>query len=218
MKKDLRSTREYYVYLKENSNPSSAPTLTITVKSDDTAVSGASVTIGSTTKSTGSDGKASFDLEYGDYEATISASGYETSTEELKFRSNKKTFTITLEESTATSGTLTVTTVDSEQAPVESCMVFASDEQYNDFMTFMGAVEQDPTIALGMGLTDNTGEALLMTMGESFQPVEPTITFEAGNHYIYAISGDFTKGYIGTVSINGDTTTTITLTPLQGGK
>ena len=212
LKKDVRSTREYYVYLKENANPSSAPTLTITVKSDDTAVSGASVTIGSTTKSTGSDGKASFDLEYGDYEATISASGYETSTEELKFRSNKKTFTITLEESTATSGTLTVTTVDSEQAPLESCMVFASDEQYDTVMEFYAALQQDPSILLSMGRADNTGEALMMTMSEEGQAVEPVITFEGGNHYLYAITSNGTLFYVGSVSIDGDTTTTITLT------
>lgn len=51
---------------------------------------------------TGDDGKATFQLEYGDYTATISKDGYTTKTENIAFRSNHKNFNITLEESEPT--------------------------------------------------------------------------------------------------------------------
>ena len=51
---------------------------------------------------TGDDGKATFQLEYGDYTATITKDGYQTVTENIAFRSNHKNFNITLEEATAT--------------------------------------------------------------------------------------------------------------------
>lgn len=56
----------------------------------------ASVTIGEETKDSGIDGVVEFTREYGDYEATISAEGYSTVTEELAFRSNHKNFEIEL--------------------------------------------------------------------------------------------------------------------------
>lgn len=75
-------------------------TLTVTVTdSEDTPspISGASVVIGETTKTTGEDGKASFEgLPYTDKSATISAEGYTSKTETLAFRSNMKNFTVAL--------------------------------------------------------------------------------------------------------------------------
>ena len=209
-----RSDRLLYKYIRlEVMGDSPTDVLNVIVTdSGSVAIAGATVTIGSLSETTGSDGVASFELEYGDYEATISADGFETYTDTLQFRSNHKNFTVTLESSGGSSGTLTVTAVDSEQTPLENSLIFATDEQYNDIVEFLDAMEQDPTIVLGYGLTDNTGEALLMTMGEEWQPVEPVINFEAGTHYIYAVSSGFDKVYAGTVSINGDTTTTITLT------
>lgn len=198
--------------------PRSRPTLKLTILDEDSdPVVGASVTIGEESETSDSAGVVEFDLEYGDYTATISKEGYVTATETLAFRSNHKNFTVTLEEAQVTGGTLTVTTVDSTQAPVEGNYVFVSDEQYSDIMAFMGAVEQDPTIVLGMGQTDNTGECTLMTMSEQGEPVEPTITFEAGTHYLYAVNMTSQGVYIGTVSINGDTTTTITLEQINTG-
>lgn len=71
--------------------------LKITVTDGTNAIEGATVTIGTDEETTTSDGEATFELEYGDYEATIDASGYNTVTETLAFRSNHKNFSITLE-------------------------------------------------------------------------------------------------------------------------
>ena len=57
---------------------------------------GASVTIDETTETTGDDGKAEFDLAYDDYTATITADGYDSAEESIAFRSNHKTFTVSL--------------------------------------------------------------------------------------------------------------------------
>ena len=98
VKNNMRSTRNLYTYIKTNANKSSAPTLTIVVKDeDDTALKDATVTIGEDTEDTDKDGKATFTLDYDDYTATIALTNYITQTAEIKFRSNKKTFTIILE-------------------------------------------------------------------------------------------------------------------------
>ena len=49
-------------------------------------------------QTTGDDGKATFELEYGDYTATISKDGYVTKTENIAFRNNHKNFTIEIAE------------------------------------------------------------------------------------------------------------------------
>ena len=75
-------------------------TLTITVDNGDdpaVAIEGASIVIGETTKTTTANGEAEFtNIPYDDYTATISADGYTTATEELQFRSNHKSFTVSL--------------------------------------------------------------------------------------------------------------------------
>ena len=75
-------------------------TLTITVddgESTPSAIEGATVTIGETTKTTDSNGECTFtDMPYEDYTAEISATGYITKTETIAFRSNHKSFTISL--------------------------------------------------------------------------------------------------------------------------
>ena len=77
-------------------------TLTVTVTdSEDTpsAIEGATVVIGETTKTTDANGKAEFpNLTYEDKSATISATGYTTKSETLAFRSNHKSFTVALVE------------------------------------------------------------------------------------------------------------------------
>ena len=98
LKQEVRSTRVYYNYLKENANTSSAPTLTIVVTDGEDPLKDADVTIGETTEATDATGTAEFTLDYDDYEATIALTGYDTQVVELKFRSNKKTFTIILTE------------------------------------------------------------------------------------------------------------------------
>lgn len=75
-------------------------TLTITVtdsEDEPSPIEGASVVIGSTTKTTDSTGKAEFpNLTYEDKSATITAEGYTEKTETLAFRSNHKSFTVNL--------------------------------------------------------------------------------------------------------------------------
>ena len=75
-------------------------TLTVTVtdsEDEPSAISGATVVIGETSKTTGDDGKAEFpNLTYEDKSATISADGYTSKTETLAFRSNHKSFTVQL--------------------------------------------------------------------------------------------------------------------------
>ena len=93
-----RSDRRLYLYVRSELE-GDTDTLTVTVSDGADPVSGASVTIGSTTETTGADGKASFSLEYGDYTCTVTADGYVTATESLAFRSNHKNFTVTLESS-----------------------------------------------------------------------------------------------------------------------
>lgn len=80
-------------------------TLTVTVtdsEDEPSAISGATVVIGDTTKTTDANGKAEFpNLTYEDKSATISADGYTTKTETLAFRSNHKSFTVALVEAEA---------------------------------------------------------------------------------------------------------------------
>ena len=75
-------------------------TLTIIVKDSEdepAAIEGASVTIGETTKTTDSSGECTFtNMTYEDYSAEVSATGYTTKTETVQFRSNHKSFTISL--------------------------------------------------------------------------------------------------------------------------
>lgn len=75
-------------------------TLTIIVKDSEdepSAIEGASVVIGETTKTTDSNGECTFtNMTYDDYSAEISAEGYTTKTESVQFRSNHKSFTVNL--------------------------------------------------------------------------------------------------------------------------
>lgn len=75
-------------------------TITITVDDGEatpTAIEGATVTIGTVTKTTDSSGECTFpDMTYQDYSAEISATGYVTKTETIAFRSNHKSFTVSL--------------------------------------------------------------------------------------------------------------------------
>lgn len=75
-------------------------TITITVddgESTPTAIEGAKVVIGETEKTTDSNGQVTFpNMTYDDYEATVTADGYEDAEETLQFRSNHKSFTISL--------------------------------------------------------------------------------------------------------------------------
>ena len=74
-------------------------TLTVTVidSVSEDPVTGASVTIGGSTETTDENGVATFDdMPYDDYSAEISATNYTTKTETLAFRSNHKSFSVSL--------------------------------------------------------------------------------------------------------------------------
>lgn len=75
-------------------------TITITVddgESTPTAIEGAKVVIGETEKTTDSNGQVTFtEMTYDDYVVTVTADGYEDEEGTIQFRSNHKSFTISL--------------------------------------------------------------------------------------------------------------------------
>ena len=195
-----RSTHLLYNYVK---NCSSAQTLTVTVTDESSvAISGASVVIGETSKSTGDDGKATFQLAYGDYEATISAEGYATVTEELAFRSNRKNFEVELEASSGT-GTVTVTVQDSEQQPLKATNLFLCNTDQLD--------PEDDSNWVAIEDSGPSGTATLTIYDTAtHQPTEETqIPF--GSYYLFAIKANF-ETYSSALTVDGDETVTITLT------
>ena len=95
-KNNMRSTRKLYTYIKENAS-GSKPTLTVKVKDGENNVSGATVTIGTTEKTTDASGETTYSLDYDNYTIEVEATGFEDYSENIKFRANHKTFTIPLE-------------------------------------------------------------------------------------------------------------------------
>lgn len=95
-KNNMRSTRLLYTYIKENAS-GSKPTLTVKVKDGEDNVSGATVTIGTTEKTTDASGETTYSLDYDNYTIMVEATGFEDYSENIKFRANHKTFTIPLE-------------------------------------------------------------------------------------------------------------------------
>ena len=95
-KNNMRSTRLLYTYIKENAS-GSKPTLTVKVKDGEDNVSGATVTIGTTEKTTDASGETTYSLDYDNYTVEVEKTYYEDYTENIKFRANHKTFTIPLE-------------------------------------------------------------------------------------------------------------------------
>ena len=171
-----RSTRLLYNFIVVCADPTT-PTLTVVVNGTDGVLSGATVTIGGESETTGDDGKASFEVEYGDYEATVEASGYVSATEELKFRSNKKTFTITLEaEPTPTSSTVTIEClVGGEPAPAGGMFVVSSEE--------IDMQNPDFTKVLGVSLTGGDGIVRVFDT-QTMQPTEEVASIPLGTVYI----------------------------------
>ena len=79
------------------------PTLTVTVTDDGetpTAIEGATVTIDDVDKTTNASGEATFKLDYGDYEASVSKTGYTTKTADIEFTASKTGATVKLTEET----------------------------------------------------------------------------------------------------------------------
>ena len=118
-KNNMRSTRLLYNYIKENAS-GSKPTLTIKVKDGESNVSGATVTIGATDKTTNGSGECTFSLDYDNYTVEVEKTGFEDYSENIKFRANHKTFTIPLE---ATLCKVTVTAKDGSDNALNNATV-----------------------------------------------------------------------------------------------
>ena len=205
-KNNMRSTRLLYTYIKENAS-GSKPTLTIKVKDGDSNVSGATVTIGSTEKTTDASGETTYTLDYDNYTVEVEKSGYEDYTENIKFRANHKTFTIPLEAIPVSTGTVTVTCQDSEENKLEYAIVkLCSDDQTPSASNLVGA-----------GITDENGECTIMEVDDQLIPTEVVKQVEYGNYYLYGYNTDDSLTYTGTLTVDGDETVTITLTAAQGG-
>ena len=196
-------------------NPVSQDTLKLTITDKDTSDPlVASVTIGEETKDSGIDGVVQFTLAYGDYEATIECEGYTTATEELAFRSNHKNFTVELEAAApvVTTGTVTVTCLDSEENPLENTQAVLS-------------TVENPTsadVVVGIGVADNTGTCTLMEIDpQTAGPTQTVAEIEFGTYYLMGFlqtqkqDVPITYHYNGTLVVDGDEEVTITLTAPQ---
>ena len=159
-------------------------------------------------QTTGDDGKATFQLEYGDYTATISKDGYTTKTENIAFRSNHKNFSITLVESSGT-GTVTVTCVDSDNVPLTSidiAFIYTGDvppSQEDDSML----------VAMVSNVLGNVATLYLYDTA-THQPTEET-AIPFGDYTLIANGEDVESvsvNYSGALTVDGDETVTITLT------
>ena len=180
-------------------NPVSQDTLKLTITDKDTSDPlVASVTIGEETKDSGIDGVVQFTLAYGDYEATIECEGYTTATEELAFRSNHKNFTVELEAAGPSTGTVTVTCVDSEQTLLPGIMVLlaTSDDPGLEDMVAMATAGQD-------------GSCTLETLDGEGVPTGEIAEVPFDTYYLLAQGTGYS--YSGTLTVDGDEEVTITL-------
>lgn len=181
VKNNMRSTRLLYTYIKENAS-GSKPTLTVKVKDGEDNVSGATVTIGTTEKTTDASGETTYSLDYDNYTIEVEKTGYEDYSENIKFRANHKTFTIPLE---ATLCKVTVTAKDGSANKLKEATVtlsknsteIASGETDDDgvcelkdirFGTYtLAAVSKDETLAYTGSLTVDGDETATITLTET---------------------------------------------------
>lgn len=177
-KNNMRSTSKLYTYIKENAS-GSKPTLTVKVKDGEDNVSGATVTIGTTEKTTDASGETTYSLDYDNYTIEVEATGFEDYSENIKFRANHKTFTIPLE---ATLCKVTVTAKDGSANKLEDAVItlsknsteIASGTTDKDgvcvledirFGTYtLAAVSDDETLAYTGSLTVDDDETATITL------------------------------------------------------
>ena len=197
-KNNMRSTRLLYTYIKENAS-GSKPTLTVKVKDGENNVSGATVTIGATEKTTDGSGECTFSLDYDNYTVEVEKSGYVDYEENIKFRANHKSFTLNIEAEPATTGTVTITVLDnSDNSPIMGASVELSDDNTGNNV-------------IASGFTNENGETVLVTDPQDLNSTD--IPF--GNYYLYTGPGGYTA-YNEAFTVDGDETLTIKLT--SGGK
>jgi len=189
-KNNMRSTRNLYTYIKENAS-GSKPTLTIKVKDGEDNVSGATVTIGSTEKTTDASGETTYSLDYDNYTIEVEATGFEDYTENIKFRANHKTFTIPLE---ATLCKVTVTAKDGSANKLEDAVITLSKNSTEiatgttdkdgvcvlediRFGTYtLEAVSDDETLAYSGSLTVDDDETATITLTAAASTGTVTVT------------------------------------------
>ena len=151
-------------------------------------------------QTTGDDGKATFELEYGDYVATITKDGYTTKTENIAFRSNRKNFNITLEEATATVSAI----VYLNEQPLNSQLVMLRTN--SDFTN-------NPTVDGTVAFCTSSASSFVplnVTDPVTHTPTQSTdIPF--GTYYLCVVR-DGQYGYIEELVVDGDKEITITVT------
>ena len=166
---------------------SELPTLTVKVTDSATtpaAISGATVTIGTTSKTTNASGEATFKMDYGDYEASVSATGYTTKTTDIEFTSSKTSATVKLESSSQT-GTVTVTVLkNSDDSPLEDAEVSICDDEQG-------------TTTIAEGTTNSSGVCTLTEV-----PYD--------DYYLYVFLDGY-DSYNEAFTVDGDETATIKL-------
>ena len=186
-------------------------TLTITVNDGENAISGATVTISEDSETTDENGQAVFDdMPYDDYSVTVEADGYNDTTETLQFRSNHKSFTVSLT-ATGGTGTVTVTCKDSTEENVSANPIILTTEPFNPSSPSLD-------IVVGMGYaTANTGVYTINEFTEQGQPTATVKDVPFGNYYLYADNHIKSISYNGSLSVDGDEEVTITLIPTNNG-
>ena len=186
----------------------------MTINDGENVIAGATVTIGTDEETSDEEGVVEFELEYGDYNATIEATGYTTATEELAFRSNHKNFTVTLTAepvppTPTTEGTVTVTCQDSGQTPLPA-NILLEEGTYGD-----------PDYKLwGVGVAGDDGTCVLKVPDEYDAPTEVTAEIPFGTYSLYALydDGEVYLDYLDEAFvIDGDETVTVTLLPEDEG-
>ena len=160
-------------------------TITITVNDgDDTpsAIEGAKVTIGETEKTTESNGQVTFtEMTYDDYDVTVTANGYEDENETIQFRSNHKSFTISL---TASGGeesdSVTLTILDNTyNAPVVGAVVVVYDVDESVVDPIIPAIYADNNGQVTFNIADGT--YFLQVSASNYDQIGEEVTFEE-NH------------------------------------
>ena len=131
------------------------------------------------------------------------ADGFATVTEELKFRSNKKSFTITLEASGGGTGTVTLTckTIESLGGDLlEGATVILKVDD---------GQPPSPETILGMGVSDSEGILVICELDGQGEPTTTPLEIEYGS---YALVGEYDDGEVqyysgGNITVDNATVT-----------
>ena len=151
-------------------------TLRITVSDNDGTVEGARVRIvkdtDEYTATTGQDGTVEFQVEYGDYDATITKDGYLTATEEIAFRSNHKNFNVTIEKEPTPTPQLTFTVVDDLDTAIENVLVEVG---HNDEDMHSGRTDSEGKVSFTLEYDTYT----YVMSHDGYKTVRGSVTFDS---------------------------------------